>query len=136
MKIPFSEFRRAGVKRALTHMLFARAIYTAVIALLIGEYVKTPAVNSPRSYAFTLMGLFLLLLGWMAYLRLNGTKAPVIDKRLFEWYKPSKRKMGDMADYIDEPLEQADDLENDERDMCRLIANIVVGMLLIGASLL
>ena len=113
--------------RPILHMLFTRAILALTAALLWNEYVKLDAARPMRSYAFLFFGAFFLVMGWMAYLRLDGVKAPVFDKRLFEWKRKPKRIKGDLIDFVDEDVVSFDELEADEKDLCRLIANLACG---------
>lgn len=113
--------------RPIAHMVFTRAILGLAAALLWNEFVNIESALSMRTFAFLFLGVFLLVMAWMAYLRLDGVKAPVLDKHLFEWKKKPKRIRGDLIDFVDEDVVSFDDLERDEKDFCRLVANILCG---------
>ena len=122
--------------RPIIHMSFTRVVLSLTIALLWNEFVNINAALPMRTFAFLFLGIFLLAMGWMAYLRLDGIKMPTFDKRLFEWRKKPKRSYGDMIDHVDEYVISFDDLEENEKDVCRLTANILCGVIFLLLSLL
>jgi hypothetical protein len=115
-------------------MVFTRIILALTAALLLGEFTKTATALPMRAYAFIFLGIFFLACGWMAYLRLDGIKLPTFDKRLFEWKRKPKRTYGDMIDRVDESVISFDELEDDEKDFCRLAADIVCGVVFAALS--
>ena len=72
----------------------------------------------------------------MAYLRLDGVRLPAPDRRLFEWRKRPVRAYGDMSDHTDEDVFSYDDLEDGERDFCRMAADVVCGVVFASLSFL
>lgn len=127
MRKPRGKIFRKYMIRPILHMIFTRAILALTAALLWHEYAKIDAALPMRTYAFLFLGAFFLVMGWMAYLRLDGIKMPVLDKRLFEWKRKPKRIKGDLIDFVDEDVVSFDELENNEKDFCRLIANLACG---------
>jgi hypothetical protein len=122
--------------RPVVYMTFIRAILGITAALLWNEFVNIKSALSMRAFAFLFLGVFLLGMGWMAYLRLDGVKMPVLDKRLFEWKRKPKRTYGDMIDYVNEATVSFDELEEAEKDFCRLAADMMCGIVFLVLSLL
>ena len=122
--------------RPIIHMAFTRVILGVTAALLWNAFVDIDSSLPMRTLAFLFLGVFLLAMGWMAYLRLDGVKMPVLDRRLFEWKKSPKRIRGDMIDFVDEDVVSFDELEDKEKDLCRLAANLLCGVLFLLLSLL
>ncbi len=122
--------------RPIAHMVFIRVILGVTAALLWNEFAGRNSAIPMRSFAFVFLGSLLLVMGWMAFLRFDGVHLPTFDKRLFEWKKHPKRIRGDMIDFVDEDVISFDDLEADEKDLCRLIADVVCGGVFLLLSLL
>ncbi len=122
--------------RPTVYMAFVRGILGLTAALLWNEFVGVRSALPMRAFAFLFLGVFLLVMGWMAYLRLDGLKMPVLDRRLFEWTRKPKRTYGDMIDHVQEDVVSFDDLEDEEKDFCRLAANVACGVLFLVLSLL
>ena len=122
---------RRGLLRPVIHLSFVRAVLGLTAGLLWKEF--GPAGSGGACFA--VIGIFFLLLGWMAYLRLDGFRLPVIDRRLFEWKRRPGRGFGDMIDFVDEEPRSYEELGDAERDFCRLAANLFCGILFIMLSL-
>lgn len=121
--------------RPIIHMTFTRIVLSLTAALLWNEFVNINAGLPMRTFAFLFLGIFLLVMGWMAYLRLDGIKMPTFDKRLFEWKRKPKRSYGDMIDHVDEYVISFDDLEDEGKDFCRLTADVLSGVIFLLLSL-
>ena len=134
MKKHFRNLFRREMLRPIGHMLFIRAVLGATAALLWNEFVKLDAARSMRSLAFLFLGLLLLFMGWMAYLRLDGLRVPSFDRRLFEWKRKPKRIRGDLIDFVDEDVVSFDELEEDEKNICRLVADLLCGAVFLVLS--
>jgi len=136
MKKALRRLWKRQLVRPIIHMAFTRGVLSLTAALLWNEFVNINAVLPMRTFAFLFIGIFLLVMGWMAYLRLDGLKMPTFDKQLFEWKRKPKRSYGDMIDHVDEYVISFDDLEEDEKDFCRLTADVLCGVIFLLLSLL
>lgn len=136
MKKKFKRLWQRHMIRPTIYMAFIRGVLCLTAALLWNEFAGSSSMLPMRTFAFLFLGVFLLVMGWMAYLRLDGIKIPVFDRRLFEWKRKPKRTYGDMSDYVQEEVVSFDDLEDDEKDLCRLIADVVCGVLFLVLSLI
>ena len=120
--------------RPIIYMTFTRAILGLTAALLWNEFVNIESVLPMRTFAFLFLGVFLLVMGWLSYLRLDGIKVPAFDKQLFEWKRKPKRTYGDMSDYVSENVVSFEELEEDEKNACRLAADLLCGVVFLLLS--
>ncbi|MDR0397221.1 MAG: hypothetical protein LBH66_07965, partial [Oscillospiraceae bacterium] len=120
--------------RPIIYMTFTRAALGLTASLLWSHFARPDP--SRLAWAYMALTAVFFALAWLAYLRLDGAKLPAPDKRLFEWRKRPTRSYGDISDYADDKLYNADDLEDDETDFCRLAANLISGIIFIVASLI
>lgn len=112
--------------RPWLYTAFTRFIFALTGALLLDFLVKTSDLINFRMYAFLFLGVFFALLAWIAYLRLDGVRLPKAMMKRVGPRKKTVRSYGDMIDYVDEhPPVTFDDLEDDEKDICCLGADIV-----------
>lgn len=122
--------------RPILHMTFIRVVLGLTAGLLWNEFVNIDAVLPMRAFAFLFLGVFFLVMGWIAWLRMDGIKMPVLDRRLFEWRRHPQRIQGDMADYVNEEVVSFDEMEEDEKDFCRLTADLICGAAFLVLSVL
>ncbi|GHU77217.1 hypothetical protein AGMMS49992_24460 [Clostridia bacterium] len=135
MKKPRRTHYRKHMIRPTIYMIFTRAILGLTAAFLWKEFGAETAL--PKwALSCIFFGVLFLSMGWMAYLRLDGIKTPILDKRLFEWKRKPKRAYGDMIDYVDENIISFDDLEDVQKDTCRLTADLVCGVVFLALSVL
>ena len=123
--------------RPFIHMSFTRLILAFFILLLIDFLLASRAGRSLKPTLFLLGGVVFALLAWIAWLRLDGIKLP---KPLMLRVNPRKkpaRSYGDMIDYVDEKPEITfEDLDDQEKDLCILGADLLCCIVLIIASAL
>jgi hypothetical protein len=117
-------------------MIFTRIILSATAALLLSEFTKSATALPMRMFAFIFLGVFFFAMAWMSYLRMDGVRMPTLDRRLFEWKRAPKRTYGDIIDHVDEDVISFDDLEENEKDLCRLIADLICGTVFAALSFL
>lgn len=121
--------------RPCIYMTFTRFILSLTAALLIEHFISDP-LRDISAFAFVFFGIFFAVLAWIAYLRLDGIKLP---KFMMKRVNPSKKpaiKYGDMIDYTDEEIVSFEDLEDEEKDVCILIADVVCAVIFLLISLL
>ena len=88
--------------------------------------------NSERDlklWVFTLLVFIFIALAWIAWLRLDGIHLPRVMNLRWSPRKKPVRTFGDMIDHIDDDIVTFDELENDEKDVCCLIADLVCAFL-------
>lgn len=121
--------------RPLIYKAFTRLILALTASLLWNEFVNK-GQEATRSWAFVFFGVFFVTAAWMSYLRLDGIKAPQFDKALFDWKRRPKRMVGDMIDYVDEKVVAFEELEEDEKNLVLVAANLLCGVAFIIVSFL
>lgn len=112
--------------RPFIYMTFTRFILSLAAVLLVDFFFSPGAGRSLKSAAFLLGGALYAVLAWIAYLRLDGVKLPKIMMLRVNPRKKPSRMYGDMIDYVDEqPLVSFEELDDAEKDICILGADVV-----------
>ena len=121
--------------RPFIYMTFTRFILALTAGLLIDFFLGPSVGRDLRDAAFLLLAFLFALLAVIAFLRLDGAKLPrLMMLRINPRKKPSKM-YGDMADYLDEePVTTFEDLEDDEKDLCILGADLICCALFLAAA--
>ncbi len=100
-----------------------RFLLALMLALLLDFLLAHPFHF--KMYVFMFLGVFFAALAWIAYLRLDGVRLPRLMMKRVNIRKKPTRSAGDMIDYIDEqPPVTFEDLEDDEKDVCLLGADL------------
>ncbi|MGI6628412.1 MAG: hypothetical protein ACOX4K_08745 [Bacillota bacterium] len=119
---------RPTIYKALSYFLVA-----LVFVLVWDRFVNTEGL-SPMSYAYTVLGLFFLAAAWLSYLRLDGIKVPFLRLMPVRKKQPFASFM-DMSDYVDIEIVSFEELAEEERNICCLLANIICGAIYLTLSL-
>ena len=119
----------------LVNKAFTRLVLALAASLLWNEFVNG-GLLSMRAYAFLFFGVLFAVAAWMSYLRLDGIHAPQFDKLLFDWKRKPKRTYGDMIDYVDEKPVDFEELEEDEKCLCLLLADAACSVIFLVLSLI
>lgn len=126
MKNRIKKYMQRHMLRPVIYKTFTRFILALTASLLWNEFVNVKGILSMKAFAFLFFGVFFLALAWIAYLRLDGIRLPDFMKA-----RPARGKKrkgflyGDIADYTDERIVSFDELEDDERDVCCLAADLI-----------
>lgn len=120
------------MRRPLLYQVFTRIVMALFLVMLWKHFVA----GMPASWGFSVAAAFYGVMAWMAYLRLDGLKAPKFDRKLFRRKKRPNITYGDMSDYTDEDPITFDDLQDDEKDLCLLIADLICLAVFLILSLL
>ncbi len=108
--------------RPLVYMAAQRLMVALIFLLALVRFVKNGP--SPSMVAGFLTMLFALF-AYLVYLRMDGLGIPRM-----KFIKPKKkdpmRNFSDMTDHVDdEPQVTFDELEDDEKNLCSLLANLI-----------
>ena len=134
MKKWFQKNFRPFMVRPVIYQVFTRLIYALTLILLWNEFANRGGI--PLSWAFIVPVLFYLLLAWMAFLRLDGIRAPKFDRKLFlRRKKPERFSSGDIADYLDHKPVSFEELEEEEKDACLVLSNLITAVIFFIASI-
>ena len=111
--------------RPLIYMIFTRFLLTLCVLLLADHFFSAGAGKDLKPYLFALGTVLYALLAWIAHLRLQGVRLlKVMMLRINPRKKPSRIYV-DMIDYVDEqPQAGFEDLEDQEKDLCILGADL------------
>lgn len=118
--------------RPLLYLAAFRLMVALIVLLAIERFV--PRGPAPAMIAAFLAMVFALL-AYMVYLRMDGLGIPRV-----KYIRPKKkndplRHAASMADYTDDdPGLSFEELEEDERDFCSLIANLIGMGIFLAAS--
>ncbi len=123
--------------RPLVHRSFTRLIWGLFLSLMLAFLVTQAGGTDLRSTFLLLYGILCLLGAWLSHLQLDGVKLPRLDKiRTRIDRKRPKRQTGDMIDFIDEEMEEYEDLDDEERYLVLLCADGLCGILFVLFSLI
>lgn len=120
--------------RPLIYKAFTRFVLALTAALLWNHFVAPVFLPAPLAYAFVFVGVFFAVCGWMNHLRLDGLKLPRM--KLPALKKKPARSYGDIVDYTNEEIISFDELEDDEKDVCSMLANLICCLLFLLLSLI
>lgn len=119
----------------LVYQVITKASIVVVVALLWDRFVNVQGHLSMVRDAYLVLGLIFLMLSWFQYLSLDGMSI----KHLFatkDKKKPKRKGTSDIADYADEKIISFSELEDDERTVVRLLANVITGLIFVVISLI
>lgn len=125
-------------KRYMLRPLIYLTAYRTMVALIILLALERLVKNGPSAdFVAAFLSVAFALLAYLVYLRMDGVRLPRV-----KYVRPKKkpdplRNIGSMADYTDEdPGVSFDELEEDERDFCSLMANLINLVIFLAASFL
>ncbi len=123
--------------RPFLYTAFSRLALGLCAALLGDHFFSAAAGRSLRGTLLLLAAVVFALMGWIAWLRLDGASLPgPLNARLGPKKKPA-RGGGDMIDFVEEePDIRFEDLDDDEKDLCLLLADLACCAVLLAASFL
>ncbi|MGI6358373.1 MAG: hypothetical protein ACOX2K_06755 [Bacillota bacterium] len=116
------------IQKTVSYLLIAVAV-----VLLWNRFVNRGLL--PISYAFTVGGVLFLASAWVSYLRLDGVKVPLLTLFRLRRKKPVVRSFSDMSDHIDEDIVSFEELIEEERHACCLLANLLCSIVFFALSL-
>ena len=125
-------------RRYMLRPIIYLAAFRTMVALIFFLLVDRFVANGPRADMIcTFLAVVFALLSYLVYLRMDGLRIPRM-----KYIRPKKkadviRNMSDMTDHIDEELGVTfDELEQDEKDFCSLMANGINLVIFLVASFL
>ena len=111
-----------GVARPLIYMFLTRFGIGLCAALLLDFFVQDP-LRDMKTYAFSFLAVLFPSLAWIAWLRLDGVQLPKPLRRRWQPKKKPVRTYGDIIDHVDEEPVSFEALDEDEQDVCCLLAD-------------
>ena len=111
--------------RPMIYMTFTRFILALFITLLADFFISQNAGHSVKKTGFFICAFVFALLAVITWLRLDGVRLPQLMMMRINPSKKPSRMYGDMIDHIEErPGIAFDDLDDREKDLCILAANL------------
>ena len=119
--------------RPLIYMTAYRLMLALIFMLIIVRFVKDGPASSMVAAFLTVLFAFL---GYLVYLRMDGLGIPRM-----KFIRPKKkadplRHAASMTDYTDDEPVTFDELEDDEKNLCSLLANVINFVIFLAASFL
>lgn len=110
---------------------------TGLAAVLVWNRWSNKEALVSLDYGFYIIGVVMLSMSWFNYLSLDGVDGSGI-KNIFaskEIKKENKHKIKHGMDFIDEKVVSFDELEEDERTVCKMASNLISGGILLLAAI-
>lgn len=86
---------------------------------------------------FFSMGILFFVLAWFSYLGLDGLEGPrTLFRSRNKEKRSSRKRSGDMMDYVEEDVVTMDELSDEERHACGLASNLIAGLLFFVPALI
>ena len=117
--------------RPLIYKIFTRGVLMLTAVLLWQNYVKNEFVS--KDDLWFVAALIFALQAVVAFIRLDGVKIPQVKLPRIKRKQPPYEK--DMADYINDDIVLFDDLDEDEQSLCVFMADIILMVVYLIASL-
>lgn len=120
--------------RPMLYQCATKISVALVLALLWNRFINREGYFSVVRDAFLVVGVFFFLLVWIQYLRMDGVKV----SRTSEESKKKKRRhvTKDIVDYADEKIVSFGELDDDEQHVCRLVGDVLCGLLFLIPALI
>ncbi len=107
-----------------------------MLCLLWDRLINTAKWLSLLESAFFAAGCFFLMLAWFQYLRLDGvTVHHLLEGRKDKKKKAKRHTVKDMVDFADEKVVSLAELEDEEKVVCRFLANLLCAAVFLIPSL-
>ncbi len=133
----FRDIYEPYMLRPIIYMAFTRFVLSLFVILLVDFFLSPKAGRPIKGTLFLLGAVFYALLALIAWLRLDGMKMPKMMMMRVNPRKKPSRMYGDMIDYIDEqPQITFEDLDDGEKDLCILAADLFCFIVSLAAGLL
>lgn len=120
--------------RPIIYLTAFRLMLAAIFTLILVRFMNNgPAPNMIAGF----LAVFFALLAYLVYLRMDGLRIPRV-----KYIRPKKkvdplRHAASMTDYTDEdPGVSFDELEDNEKDFCSLMSNLICLAVCLAASFL
>ncbi len=122
--------------RPLIHRVFTRLIWGLFFAFFLAFLISRWGGRDLRGTLLLLWGIICLAGAWLSYLQMDGLRLPRLEKlrSLLDRKRP-RRQIGDMIDFVDEEMQQYEELDEEERYLVLFLADLLVAAGFLIASL-
>ena len=94
-------------------------------SLLWERYIGKCGMRGMVEQAFFVAGFYFVVLSWMEYLKMDGVKVHFLLEERQKKKKPKRHSQADIADFADEKVISFEELEEDERIVCKFLSDII-----------
>ena len=108
---------------------------TALAAVLLWDRFINHGVMSVVRDGCMVAALFLFMLAWFSYLRLDGVTIHHLLEERKRKKKPARHAMKDMVDFVDEHIVSFDELDERDQILCKLLSSVLSGLLFLIPAL-
>ena len=138
MKEWIKKYYKPYLRQPIIVLTVVRTLIALVLALLWDRFLNADRLRS-LDMATGTFGLILLALAWFSYLGMDGVDGL---SKILRFFRKEKRKKkgkkrsagGDLADYVDEDVVSFDELEDEEKRVCRFAANLLSGLIMLAVT--
>ncbi len=120
--------------RPMIYMCVMKGSTALVLAMLWNYWFNGEGHFSFVEHAFFTAAVFFLMLAWFQYLRLDGVSLGTLTAGRKK--KEKRHRSKDIADFADEKIISFDELEPEERNVCRLLTDLICAVLFLVPSLI
>lgn len=129
------EIYKPYMMRPIIYKAVTRFSVGLCVALLWDRFVNVQKYYSMTESCFFVIGLYLILMAWLCYLRLDGIN-PRLDVLFRKMPHNRKRhRSRDIVDFVDEKIVSFDELDDDEQLVATLGSNLLAGLCFLVISL-
>ena len=111
--------------RPLIYKVFTRGILALFVAQLAHYFLPMRSILSSFSNLSLLLGFVFALFAFLAWLRLDGLRIPQLKLPRIKRKDPPFLN-GDMADHINDDITTFDELDQEEQNVCVLLADLIL----------
>ena len=111
--------------RPLIYTVFTRGVLALLAAQLVHYFAPGSWPLALFANASLALGLLFLLGAVLAWLRLDGLKIPRLKLPRIKRKDPAFMA-GDIADHMDDEITRFDDLDEEEQNVCVLLADLIL----------
>ena len=132
----FRKYWSRDLVRPLIHRAFTRLVWGLFLSLFAAFLVSRAGGRDLRS-ALTLLWALLCLVGaWLSHLQMDGLRLPRLDwlRSKLDRKRPARGR-GDMIDFVDEEIQSYEELDDGERYLVLLLADLANALLFAVLSL-
>ena len=123
--------------RPLIHRTFTRLIWGLFLTLFLAFLITRAGGRDLRGSLMLIYALICLIFAWLSHLQLDGLKIPRLDwlRSKIDRKRPA-RGTGDMIDFVDDEIQDYEDLDDKERYLVLLLADLINAFLFAVLSLI
>jgi hypothetical protein len=115
--------------RPMIYQCVTKISIALVLTLLWNQFINKDALFSMIRDAFFVVGILFFMLAWFQYLRLDGVRIHHLLEGHERPKKKKRHKIMDIVDFADEKIISFDELDEDEKNVCRLLGDLICGII-------